>query len=134
MVFSSLGMTTCSSALTRRFVILMTSSRMTNAVCARRGGGEVRPESSRHEAAEGRGGKGEGTHLERGELDEGLDGLGERLAAASDLLTAATKTGEAECCGRARGREGRAGEEEGASGGSRRGRGRGVSREGRGER
>ena len=31
-VFSNLGMTTCSIALTRRFVALMTSSRIVNAV------------------------------------------------------------------------------------------------------
>ena len=32
-VVSNLGITTCSNALTRRFVILITSSRMMNAVC-----------------------------------------------------------------------------------------------------
>lgn len=38
-----------------------------------------------------------GSHLEGGELDERLDGLGERFAALRDLLPAASEAGQAGC-------------------------------------
>lgn len=36
--------------------------------------------------------------MEGRELDEGLDGLGKRLAAARDLLTSSSESRQAECC------------------------------------
>lgn len=83
---SSRGMTTCSSAFTRRLVILITSSRITNAVCAGQPEREMR--------------KGGESDLEGSELDESLDGLGEGLATLCDLLSTASESGEAVACGR----------------------------------
>jgi len=95
-VFSRRGMTTCSSAFTRRLVILMTSSRMTNAVLG--WGAMARSASCAPRAPEGVEVVASLAYLERGELDQGFDSLGKRFPALFHLLPSPAESGQPEAC------------------------------------
>jgi hypothetical protein len=98
-VFSNLGMTTCSIALTRRLVALITSSRIVNAVCScahiHRSYQSSSLSTFRSTASAQKLGA---SHLQGSQFYQRSDRLDVRLSRLLNLLSTSTQTGQVEVC------------------------------------